>query len=121
MAPTFELADIYDYDWHKQRYDNVVAIFIQFVPPEMWPSVFEGLKSALRKGGVLMLHGYTPKQVEYGTGGPSNPAHMYTTEMLASAFADMDILINNAYEADLDEGPGHNGRSALIDFIAIKK
>ena len=121
VAPTFELADIYDYDWHKQRYDNVVAIFIQFVPPEMWPPVFEGLKSALRKGGVLMLHGYTPKQVEYGTGGPSNPAHMYTTEMLASAFADMDILINDAYEADLDEGPGHNGRSALIDFIAMKK
>ena len=121
VAPAFELADIYDYEWHKHSYDNLVAIFIQFAPPEMWASIFEGMKSALRKGGVLMLHGYTPKQVEYGTGGPSNPAHMYDCDMLANAFADMDILVNEAYEAVLDEGPGHSGQSALIDFIAVKK
>jgi cyclopropane fatty-acyl-phospholipid synthase-like methyltransferase len=121
VAPTFELADIYDYDWHKQSYDNVVAIFIQFAPPEKWDSLFAGLKSALRPGGCLFLHGYTPKQVDYGTGGPSNPAHLYTTAMLDDAFADMDILVNEAYEAVLDEGPGHSGQSALIDFIAIKK
>lgn len=121
VAPHFTLADIYDYDWQAHSYDNVVAIFIQFAPPESWPMIFSGLKGALRSGGCLFLHGYTPKQVDYGTGGPSNPAHLYTPEMLADAFADMDIHLNECYEAVLDEGPGHSGQSALIDFIAYKR
>ena len=116
-----EMADIYHYDWRSVSYDNVVAIFIQFAPPESWPQLFTGLQQALRPGGCLLLHGYTPGQVEYGTGGPSNPAHLYTTDLLKSHFSDMDIRVNEAYEANLDEGPGHNGKSALIDFVAFKK
>ena len=121
VSPHFELADIYEYDWHKTAYDNVVAIFIQFAPPETWDEIFQGMKDALRPGGCLCLHGYTPKQVTYKTGGPSNPAHMYDEAMLAAAFSDMDIIVNHAYEAVLDEGPGHSGKSALIDFIAYKR
>ena len=121
VAPTFEVADIYEYDWQAQSYDNVVAIFIQFAPPEMWDRIFTGMKSALRSGGCLMLHGYTPRQVDYGTGWPSNVAHLYTADMLATHFNDMDIHLNESYEAVLDEGPGHNGQSALIDFIAYKR
>ena len=118
---SFELADIYDYDWQAQSYDNVVAIFIQFAPPEMWDTIFSGMVSALSTGGCLFLHGYTPKQVDYGTGGPSNPAHLYTKDMLASQFSDLDIIVNESYEMVLDEGPGHHGQSALIDFIAYKR
>lgn len=117
----FELADIYDYAWEAQHYDHVAAIFIQFAPPSAWATIFGGMKQALRPGGVLFLHGYTPKQVDYGTGGPSNPDHLYTTEMLETAFSDMDILVNDAYEMVLDEGPGHRGHSALIDFVAVKR
>lgn len=121
VTPSFELADIYDYDWHAKRYDNVVAIFIQFAPPQMWERIFTGMKSALRDGGCLMLHGYTPRQIDYGTGGPSNVAHLYTADMLADHFSDMDIHLSEAYEAVLDEGHGHQGQSALIDFIAYKR
>ena len=104
-----------------KTYDNVVAIFIQFTPPDKWAQIFDGMKSALRPGGCLLLHGYTPKQVDYGTGGPSCASHLYTSDMLAQAFCDMDITCNEAYEAVLDEGPGHKGQSALIDFIAYKR
>ena len=118
---TFAFGDIYDYEWEEQSYDNLVAIFIQFAPPEAWDKLFSGLKAALRTGGCLIVHGYTPEQIAYGTGGPSNGAHLYTKDMLADAFSDMDIIINEAYEAVLDEGPGHSGQSALIDFVAYKK
>jgi len=121
VAPTFELADIYEYDWQAHSYDNLVAIFIQFAPPEMWERIFTGMKSALRSGGCLMLHGYTPRQIDYGTGGPSNVAHLYTPDMLVTYFGDMDIHLNQAYEAVLDEGDGHQGQSAVIDFIAYKR
>ena len=117
----YELADIFAYDWPEGLYDNVVAVFIQFAPPESWHQIFAGMMKALRPGGVLYLHGYTPKQIDYGTGGPPLASHLYTQDDLAHHFADMDIVVNHAYEAVLDEGPGHKGQSALIDFVAIKR
>jgi len=114
----FVLSDIFDPDWSAEQYDNVVAIFIQFVPPERMDEIFAALARATRAGGTLLIHGYTPEQVALGTGGPGNPDHMYTTDMLAQAFSHMQIVVNRAYHAELDEGRGHSGPSALIDFVA---
>ena len=36
-------------------------------------------------------------------------------------FADSDILELREYEADLSEGPGHSGRSALIGMVARRR
>jgi len=40
--------------------------------------------------------------------------------MLREAFSDLDIIELKSYDAEIDEGPGHAGLSALIDLIAIK-
>ena len=48
--------------------------------------IFTALARATGAGGTLLIHGYTPEQVALGTGGPGNPDHMYTTDMLANAF-----------------------------------
>jgi len=114
----FILSDIYDFGQSDEIYDNVVAIFIQFVLPERMVEIFTALARATRAGGTLLIHGYTPEQVALGTGGPGNPDHMYTPDMLAEAFSHMQIAVNRAYTATLDEGRGHSGPSALIDFVA---
>ena len=114
----FVLSDIYDAAWSNQAYDNVVAIFIQFVPPERMGEIFTTLARATGAGGTLLIHGYNPEQVAFGTGGPGSPDHMYTPDMLADAFSHMQITVNRAYTATLNEGRGHSGPSALIDFVA---
>jgi hypothetical protein len=114
----FVLSDIYDLAWSNQAYDNVVAIFIQFVPPERMGEIFTTLSLATGAGGTLLIHGYTPEQVTLGTGGPGSPDHMYTPDMLADAFSHMQIMVNRAYTATLNEGRGNSGPSALIDFVA---
>ncbi|WP_268956877.1 hypothetical protein [Roseibium aggregatum] len=40
--------------------------------------------------------------------------------MLSDRFGAWEILRLEEYEAELDEGAGHSGRSALIDLIARK-
>ena len=92
----FFLSDIYDARWSDEAYDNVVAIFIQFVPPERMDEIFNALARAIRSRGTLLIHGYTPEQVALGTGGPGNPDHMYTPDMLANAFSQMQITVNRA-------------------------
>lgn len=117
----FRVADIMTWDWTPDTYDAVVAIFIQFLSPGQRPEVFAGMQRTLRPGGRLLLHGYRPEQVALGTGGPPDPAAMYTEELLRDAFGAMDIERLESYDAVIEEGDGHAGQSALIDLIATKR
>jgi cyclopropane fatty-acyl-phospholipid synthase-like methyltransferase len=114
----FVQTDIIANEWPAAEYDFVVGIFIQFVGPEERDIQFARLKRAVKPGGRLLLHGYTPKQIEYKTGGPSAIENLYTEDLLRAAFSDFRIELLQGYEADIDEGSGHRGRSALIDLIA---
>ncbi len=108
-------------DWTLwQDFDALLAVFIQFLGPDERAAAFRRFAEAVRPGGLLLLHGYAPRQVGYGTGGPKAPENMYTVPMLAEAFAGWDILHSADYDAVIEEGKGHSGRSALIDFVARK-
>lgn len=114
-------ADLANWAWPAAAFDAVVAIFIQFAPPPIRAKIFAGMKSALTPGGILILEGYRPKQIEYGTGGPPHAENMYTRELLEAAFAGMEFLHLREYDAVIEEGAGHQGLSALIDFVARKR
>jgi cyclopropane fatty-acyl-phospholipid synthase-like methyltransferase len=116
----FELADLLNWEWPESRYDVVVGIFIQFVGPELRAQMFEGMKCSLKPGGLLLLQGYTPRQLEYRTGGPSQVENLYTEALLREAFADMEMLHLAEHESFISEGTGHHGMSALIDLVARK-
>lgn len=117
---TFELADLSDWTWPERKFDVVAAIFVQFAGPELRARMFEGMRRALKPGGLLLLEGYRPEQIAYGTGGPSAVENLYTEAMLREAFADLQIMELSAYDAMIEEGAGHSGRSALIDLVARK-
>lgn len=115
-----QCADWRKWAWPEEAFDAVVAIFIQFTGPEDRALMFERMKRALKPGGLLFLHGYRPEQLAYGTGGPKAVENLYTEPMLREAFADMQILELRAYDAEIAEGTGHRGMSALIDLVARK-
>ncbi|MCH9687826.1 MAG: class I SAM-dependent methyltransferase, partial [Deltaproteobacteria bacterium] len=114
----FRLVDVHDWAWPSAEYDAVVGVFIQFSPPSQRALVFDAIKRAVRPGGLVLLHGYTPEQVELGTGGPSEPDFMYTPQLLERAFVGWSCVKLRTYEKELQEGNRHVGRSALIDFVA---
>ena len=116
----FRIADIMTWEWTPDAYDLVVAIFIQFLTPQQRPTVFGGMQRTLRPGGRLFLHGYRPEQVALGTGGPPDPTHMYTEDLLRASFSDMHIERLESYDAVIEEGAGHRGTSALIDLVAVR-
>lgn len=114
------ICDVSEWDWGARAYDVVVAIFIQFATPPLRERIFRGVQRALRPGGLLLLQGYTPKQVEYGTGGPPHAENMYTAQLLREAFTALEILHLEEHEEMVSEGPGHHGRSALIDLVGCR-
>ena len=114
----FEQADLLHWDWGKHRFDVVVAIFIQFALPEQRVQLFENIRHCLKPGGLLLLQGYTPRQLEYRTGGPSQAENLYTESMLRDAFSEWDILYLREHDDFISEGSAHHGMSALIDMVA---
>ena len=116
----FAVADVARLAWPESLYDGVVAIFIQFADPELRRRIFLGMVRCLKPGGLLVLQGYTPKQLDYRTGGPGIESHLYTAAQLREAFAGLEILDLREYESELDEGSGHRGHSALVGLVARK-
>jgi cyclopropane fatty-acyl-phospholipid synthase-like methyltransferase len=116
----FEQVDLMQWDWGKDRFDIVAAIFIQFVASPQREQMFASIRRCLKPGGLLLLQGYTPRQLEYRTGGPSQVENLYTQTMLRDAFSDMETLHLREHDAVICEGEGHNGMSALLDLVARK-
>ena len=124
VAVEFIRADMMSPDWPPPElagaFDWVVGIFIQFVGRDERERQFAAMKRLTRPGGRILLQGYTPKQLDYRTGGPSAVENLYTTALLRDAFADWTIEELVEYEDDVVEGNAHRGRSALIGMVARK-
>ena len=112
--------DLEDWAWEPERFDVVAAIFIQFARPDLRAAIFQGIKRTLTPGGLLLLQGYRPEQLRYGTGGPPHAENMYTAAMLRTAFAGFEILHLEEHDSVISEGRGHHGMSALVDLVARK-
>jgi SAM-dependent methyltransferase len=116
----FERADMIEWRWPPDDFDVVAAIFIQFSGPDGREKMFAGIKRTLRRGGLLLMQGYRPKQLEYNTGGPPHLENLYTRPMLEAAFGDFASLDIRERDNIIEEGSGHAGLSALIDLVGRK-
>lgn len=116
----FNVSDCDAWPWKPAAYDYVVAVFVQFANPDMRRRLFTNMVTALKPGGHLILQGYTPKQLEFNTGGPGILAHLYTEDLLRSAFSKLHISDMKMYEEVLSEGKQHSGLSALIGMVGQK-
>lgn len=120
VAPTFIQSDLFDWDWPANTYDISIGLFFQFVGPAQRDILWRNMLRATKPGGLVMIHGYTPKQIELGTGGPPNVENMYSIGDFAEIFESCEILTCEEYEAEQKSGSAHMGMSALIDFVARK-
>ncbi len=109
-----------DFRWQPARYDNVVGVFFQFADPASRAQLFRRLDEALKPGGVLLIQGYGKDQLRFNTGGPGKPEHLYDEALLRDAFPGYEVLDARTYEAQVQEGSGHRGPSALVGFVARK-
>jgi SAM-dependent methyltransferase len=117
---TFVEADVHAWAYPDAAFDVVVEIFTQFSPPRDRERKWAGMRRALKGGGLLIIQGYTPRQLLHGTGGPKEKENLYTRALLEDAFrgfADMQIVEE---ERELWEGTSHGGMSAVIGLTARK-
>ncbi len=118
VSPNFLESDIRQWDWKTGEFDAVLTIFIQFAAPEGRSAIFEGMLRTLKPGGLLLLEGFTPEQLNFRSGGPKELSHLYTSDLLRDLVSGLEILHLAQYQGELREGTKHVGTAALIDLIA---
>lgn len=103
-------------DW-----DAIVSIWCH-LPLTLRQEFYKWTPGALRAGGVFIFEGYTPKQLEFGTGGPKDVALLCEPqdihrELLAGGGTAVEFEVLQATEREVHEGTGHSGPSATLQIL----
>jgi SAM-dependent methyltransferase len=112
-------ADLADFEMGTDKWNAIVSVWCH-LPPALRIDVHKRVVAALKPGGLLILESYTPRQLQYKTGGPPVAEMMMTLESLKAELGPLEFL----HSADLDrvihEGRGHEGNSAVVQVVARK-
>ena len=112
--------DVHAWTYPEAAFDVVVEIFAQFSTPAERAVKWAGMRRALKPGGLLIVQGYTPKQLDYATGGPKQIENLYTRALLQGTFGDFRDVKFTEEERVLHEGDAHSGMSAVIGLTGRK-
>lgn len=113
------VADLADYVIEPGSWDAIVSIWCH-VPPPVRERLHRQVEAGLRPGGVLVLEAYTPRQLEFGTGGPPVAEMMMTLESLRAELPGLDFRQAVETERDVVEGLYHTGRGAVVQLLALR-
>jgi hypothetical protein len=97
----------------------VTSIFCH-LPPVIRRPLYAAVARALRPGGVLVLEAYTPRQLGYGTGGPSRPELLLTLADVRRELPGLELAIAREIDREVSEGPRHSGLGAVVQVLAVK-
>jgi SAM-dependent methyltransferase len=117
LSVTIVQADLAE--WRPPACDAVVSIFAHLPPPVRQVS-HAAAWDALRPGGLLLLEAFTPAQLARDTGGPRNPALLYTPALLRGDFPDAEVLLLAEQVVPVHEGPFHSGPADVVRLVARK-
>ena len=112
--------DLREFKPEPESVDLVVAIWMH-LEPELRALVHRRAVRALRPGGHLILEAYTPEQLRHGTGGPPNPELLITAQQLQNELQDLTWLELQETERRIEEGPLHQGQSAVVQAFGQKR
>lgn len=112
-------ADLTDFDLGEEQWDGIVSIFCH-LPSSARARLHRQVRNALKPNGVFLLESYTPKQLTFGTGGPSGPDRLVTAENLLEELWGLDFQLIQETERNVSEGTHHTGMGSVVQAIAVK-
>ncbi len=112
-------ADLAEYPIDAGMWDGIVSIF-GHLPPPLRARVHRDAVAGLRPGGVLILEAYTPRQLEFKTGGPPVTDLLMTLDVLRGELEGMQLEIARELDRDVHEGKYHAGRAAVVQILGVK-
>lgn len=119
VAIDTRVADLAAYPITPGHWDLIVSIFCH-LPPPVRRHVHRAAVAGLRPGGAFLLEAYTPRQLEFGTGGPPTRELLMNLASLREELKGLHFVHAAETERDVVEGRLHTGRGAVVQLLALK-
>ena len=112
-------ADLAEYTLAPGAWQGIVSIFCH-QPPLVRAALHEQCLRGMAPGGVFLLEGFTPRQLELGTGGPKNRELLMELDIIRQELPGLRLEIGREIEREMAEGKYHNGTAAVVQILAVK-
>lgn len=113
------VADLAEFVIEPKTWQGVVSIFCH-LPSALWEQVHTRAIAGLTPGGMLVLEAYTPRQLDFKTGGPPNIDWLVSLEKVKSKLTGLDFEIAFEIEREVIEGIYHTGIAAVVQVLGKK-
>ena len=116
------VSDLEHFDLGENIWDGIVSIFAH-VPPAIRAKLHKETQSALKKDGVFLLEGFTPRQPQMsGMGGPppSQKELFMSLASLKEELYGLEFVVAQETERALSEGEHHEGLCSVVQIVALK-
>lgn len=113
------LQDLAVLELPREKYDAIGLVFMH-LPPDLRSNVHRKLVHSLKPGGIIILQGFSKRQLGLNSGGPKNLAMLFSKEELEKDFEGLELEIVEE-QLILDEGPYHQGKAEVIGLVAKKR
>jgi SAM-dependent methyltransferase len=116
---TTVVADLAVYEIIPDSWDAIISIFCH-LPSALRRAVCPKVVAGLKSGGVLVWEAYAPAQLQFKTGGPTDPDFLASLSTLKQELPGLDFKQARELERSVVEGQFHTGRAAVVQILARK-
>ena len=121
----YKVGEFSEMEFKENSFDVIALIYAHF-PPNVKSQYHKKLTSYLTKGGILILEGFSKKQLEINeeyaqSFGPKKMEMLYTKDDIQQDFSELETIELNEELIDLNEGIHHKGKGSVIRFIGKKR
>lgn len=115
----YEVNDLESAEYPTDFFDCIVLVFAHFHPFER-KLFHQKLLSFLKPGGVVILEGFSKKQMQFSSGGPRNFEMLFSENEIESDFNSLTTIKIEETEVILNEGRFHQGPASVIRMVGTK-
>ena len=110
------VSSIHDFDLTEGEWQGIISILFHH-PTELRRRINRSVVQGLAPGGVLILEAFTPRQMEFDTGGPPDPEKLVTLSDLRKELEGLEFLVAREVEREVHEGRMHTGRGSVVQVV----
>ena len=116
----YSVFDVLECSYPENFFDVVVLIFAHF-PFEIRKKAHQKIQSFLKPNGKILFEAFTKEQLNYESGGPKEITMLFSEKEIKDEFSEVSFDFINTEIIKLNEGPYHQGKGAVIRFLATKR
>jgi SAM-dependent methyltransferase len=113
------VSDLADYIIEAGTWQAAVSVYCH-LPPAVRSMVHRSVAAGLAPGGGLVLEAFTPRQLEFETGGPRARDLMMDLASLRTEFDGLHFAVAREIEREVVEGRYHTGTAAVVQILAFR-